>query len=82
MMSEMTRQRLQTVFQTIFEDPSLVLSEDQTADTIEKWDSMTNTLMIDAVEKEFGVKFSFRDVVNLKNVGDLARLIEHKLQHS
>jgi acyl carrier protein len=66
---------LQSIFRKIFKNPALEIIESHSADDIEKWDSMTNTIMIDAVEKEFGFKFSFRDIVNMQNVGDLIDLI-------
>jgi acyl carrier protein len=71
---------LHPIFQTIFKNPDLVVHENLTADDVEKWDSMTNTLMIDAVEKHFGIKFRFRDIVNMENVSDMVRLIQKYLK--
>lgn len=44
------------------------------------WDSLTNMLLISEVEKAFGVRFTFRDIVKLKDVGDLCRAIITKRQ--
>lgn len=75
-----TKDRLQEVFQTVFEDDEIEISNDTTADDIDAWDSLTHVQLIVAVEKEFGLKFSTVEVMKLKNVGDFIALIEKKLQ--
>lgn len=62
----------------VFEDNSIVIKPDLTAKDVEKWTSMTNVIFIAEVEKEFGFKFHFRDVMGLKNVGDLLNVIQKK----
>ena len=44
------------------------------------WDSLSHASIILAVEKAFGVRFSNVDVLKLKNIGDLQRLLDSKLQ--
>ncbi len=39
---------------------------------------MTNVIFIAEVEKEFNIRFHYRDVMNLKNVGDLMDVIAKK----
>ena len=46
---------------------------------IDGWDSLEHINLIAAVEQEFGVKFTMGQVVTMKNVGEMARLIEEKL---
>ena len=50
-----------------------------TADDVDGWDSLSNIRFIMSVEKKFGVKFSASEVGKLKNVGELAELIEARL---
>ena len=71
-------QRLTPIMHQIFENPNLVVSPEMTAKDVEKWTSMTNVIFIAEVEKEFGFKFHFRDVMGLKNVGDLIAVIQKK----
>ena len=52
--------------------------EGMTAADVPTWDSLSNINMIVAVEKAFGVKFSIKEVRNLKNVGELLELIKRK----
>ena len=70
--------RLTPIFRDVFNDDALVVSEGMSAADVPTWDSLSNINMIIAVEKAFGVKFSIKDVRNLKNVGELLELIKRK----
>ena len=70
--------RLNKVFQDIFDDPGLQVSEDMTANDVEGWDSLTHIDLIVQVEKEFRIKLSTGEVRGLKNVGDFISLIAKK----
>ena len=70
--------RLTPIFRDVFNDDALVVSDGMTAADVPAWDSLSNINMIIAVEKAFGVKFSIKDVRNLKNVGELLELIKRK----
>jgi acyl carrier protein len=70
--------RLTPIFRDVFNNDALAVSEGMTAKDVPTWDSLSNINMIIAVEKGFGVKFSIKDVRNLKNVGELIELIKRK----
>jgi acyl carrier protein len=70
--------RLTPIFRDVFNDNTLVVTEGLNAADVATWDSLSNINMIVAVEKAFGVKFSIKDVRNLKNVGELLGLIKRK----
>jgi acyl carrier protein len=70
--------RLTPIFRDVFDNDALVVSDSMTAADVPTWDSLSNINMIVAVEKAFGVKFSIKDVRNLKNVGELLELIKRK----
>ena len=70
--------RLTPIFRDVFNDDALVVSDGMTAADVPTWDSLSNINMIIAVEKAFGVKFSIKDVRDLKNVGELLALIKRK----
>jgi acyl carrier protein len=44
------------------------------------WDSLNHVAVITAVEKQFGIRFSSSEVVQLENVGDLDQLVAAKRQ--
>jgi acyl carrier protein len=70
--------RLTAVFRDVFDDPSLEISDSTTADDIDDWDSVNHITLIAAVETEFRISLSTREVKNLANVGDFTKLIESK----
>jgi acyl carrier protein len=71
--------RLTAVFRDIFDDPSLEITDSTTADDISDWDSITHITLIAAVEEEFNVSFSTKDVKSLANVGGFIRLIASRV---
>jgi acyl carrier protein len=77
-MTQTNEQRLTRVFQDVFDDDTLEIRPEMTADDVEDWDSLTHINLITAVEKEFKVKFTTAEVTGMKNVGDLIALIEKK----
>ncbi len=70
------RAELTEVFQDLFDDDDIVLKDSTTASDIAGWDSLKNVKLVVQVEKKFNIRFSTGEVVNLKNVGELLKLIE------
>lgn len=70
---------LNGVFRQLFEDEKLIVTRATTANDIEEWDSITHMILITAVEKKFGIRFSIHELSTLNVVGDMADLIEQKL---
>jgi acyl carrier protein len=54
------------------------LDEQTTASQVPGWDSLSHVNVIVAVEKHFQVRFSNVEVLRLKTVGDLQRLVGSK----
>ncbi|MBQ3885233.1 MAG: acyl carrier protein [Ruminococcus sp.] len=75
----MTREKiydkLNRVFQDVFDNETLELEDNTTADDIEDWDSLTHIDLVVAVEKEFGIKFSMGEVRKMQNVGEMVDII-------
>ena len=67
--------RLNEVFREVFDDDSTTVNAETTAADIEDWDSLTHIQLIAAVEDEFGVKFSMKQVSSMKNVGEMAQIL-------
>ena len=66
---------LNEVFQDVFDDESITVNEETTADDIEDWDSLEHINLLAAVEQEFGMKFNMGQEVSMKNVGEMADII-------
>jgi acyl carrier protein len=77
MMEDIT-DRLNSIFREVFEDGSIQVTQEMTANDVEKWDSLSHLAMVIAVEKEFRIKFKLKELVSMKNVGDLINGIVSK----
>jgi acyl carrier protein len=76
--SRETYLRLTEVLRDVFDNDDVTAMPDLTAAQVEGWDSMGNVRLYLAVEMAFGVRFGSGEIVGMKNVGELARLIEQK----
>ena len=65
--------KLQNIFRIIFDDDSIKLNSNTTAEDIEEWDSL-NQIGILACEKEFLVKLNPREINDFVNIGEM---VEH-----
>ena len=73
-------EQLTAIFRNVFNDETLVLSNEMTAGDVASWDSLTHMLMITEVEKTFSIKFKLREINKLNNVGILIDLIKSKMK--
>ena len=76
MTREEAYKRLMAVFHEVFEDDSIVVTEETVADDIEDWDSLMHITLVSEIENAFGFKFKMKDVVGMQNVGEMLDIIE------
>ena len=69
--------RLTAVFRKVFDDDSIVLSDNTSALDIEGWDSFEHVNLMLSVEEEFGVHISMEQATAIKNVGELVNILVH-----
>ena len=67
-----------SVFHRVFNDNSLVILPETTADMISGWDSLSHMLLISEIEKQFDFEFDFSEVMGFQNVGDMIMTILNK----
>lgn len=75
MTREEAYEKLNKVFQEVFDDEEITVNDATTANDIEDWDSLEHVNLIVAVEKCFGIKFNIGEVTSMKKVGDMMDLI-------
>lgn len=73
------REKLTGIFRSTFDDSSIELRDDMTANDVSNWDSLTHMLMIGEVENTFAIKFKLKELNKLKDVGTLIILIAEKM---
>ena len=71
--------KLQPIFQDIFEDDDLLITVESDADSVEGWDSLAHIVLIFAIEQEFEIKFALGELEAMQNVGDMVKLMQTKL---
>ncbi len=75
-----TLRELQEIVRDIFDDDGLEITESTCARDIEDWDSIAQMDIVLAVERYFHVKFRPEEIVALKDVGDIVKLVQARLK--
>jgi len=73
-----TMETLNGIFRMVFDDDSIQIERQMTANDIDGWDSLSHVNLITAVEGKFKIRFTQKELLTLKNVGDLLDHIERK----
>lgn len=71
--------KLQEVFQDVFDNEDIEITEDTVAEDIEEWDSLAHIQLAKELEKVFGVKLTAKEIMTWDNVGEMAVSINAKL---
>ena len=69
---------IEAIFRDILDNEGIILSEGTTANEVEEWDSLTHIQLIVAIEKKFKIKFTSKEILSWKNVGEMADSIMQK----
>ena len=70
--------RLNEVFQDVFGDDDITVTDETTAADVEGWDSLRHITLLAAVEDEFDIEFSMGQTLKMKNVGERVDYIEEE----
>ena len=70
--------KVQDIFRDLLDNESIVLSSETTADDVDGWDSLVHIQLIVAIEKYFKIKFTSREILTWKNVGEMIDCISLK----
>jgi acyl carrier protein len=71
-------QRLQNVFQEVFDDEDLEVTDEVSSKTLANWDSFAQVKLVVGLEEEFDVKFTTDEVATLSSVGQLKSALRAK----
>jgi len=70
--------RLQGIFRDIFDNEEIVLAPVTTANDIDDWDSLSHIQLIVAIEKNFNIKFSSKEILSWNNIQEMINSIVSK----
>ena len=80
MESKMILEKLTNVFRDVFDENSLTLTVESTAQDIEEWDSLNQIKLILGCEKAFSLRLRPREINTLKNIGEMVDHIQKLLK--
>lgn len=72
-------EKLNEVFQDVFDDETITVKDETTAKDVEGWDSLRHITLLAAIEDEFDIEFSMGQTVSMKTVGEMVDYIEGEL---
>lgn len=72
MSKEQIYEKLNEIFRMVFDDADLSINAATCSADIDGWDSLMHITLINAIEGEFNIVFAMKDIVDMKNVGDMA----------
>jgi acyl carrier protein len=55
------------------------ITDDLTMDDVQSWDSLRHMELIVAIEQAFGLELSFEDIVTMRSVGEIKRVLRQKI---
>ena len=67
--------QLTLIFEQVLKYPGLKIDYSMSAEDLDEWDSLSNMIIISEIEKKWGVHFKLRDIVRMKNIGDMIDVI-------
>ena len=72
--------KMHLIFLEVFERSTINLKTETTPVDIAEWDSLRNVTLMTAIEERFQVEFTIEELSSLKNVGNLAKVLESKVK--
>jgi acyl carrier protein len=65
------KDQIQSIFRDILDQDDLIIKESDTARDVEGWDSLIHIQLVVSVEKQFKIKFTSKEILSWKNVGEM-----------
>lgn len=73
--------KVEDIFREVMElDDDVELNDEMSSDSMEEWDSLAGMSLVLQLEKEFGIKFGFDDVLHMDSLGAIKEVIAGKVQ--
>ena len=71
-------ERLEELFQNVFNDDSITLRDDMTSADVSGWDSVAHINLMFGIEQAFGVQFKGNELASFKNIGELKAFLQQR----
>ncbi len=79
-MTTTTFEQVRGIASDLFAIPPDRITAESSPETIESWDSTQHLNFVLALEEKFGFQLSPEEMEQMRNVGEIVKLVESKLQ--
>ena len=79
-MSTAILEQIRSISSDIFSVPASSITEQSSPESIEAWDSTQHLNLVIALEDKFNIQLSPEDFEQMRNIGNVAQIVEGKLQ--
>jgi acyl carrier protein len=73
-------EQVRDIASDILSVPASTIEADSSPDNVETWDSIQHLNFVLALEERFNFQLSPEEIERMRNVGEIAKLVENKLQ--
>lgn len=80
MTREECKDRVNEIFEDVFDDANLQITDSMTANDIEDWDSLTHLQLISEIESAYKIKFTMGEIQGFANIGELIDTVMKKIK--
>jgi acyl carrier protein len=80
MSQEEVMYELTMVVRHVLHNDNVKLDSSSSAKDVDGWTSLTHMQIISELEAHFNIKFKMREIIKLKNIGDLCAAISSKIE--
>jgi acyl carrier protein len=71
-------ERIIAIFSDVLRLPAEKLGDDASPEKISQWDSLAALNLVLALEEEFGVKFSAREITTMRSIATVRQILRGK----
>lgn len=68
-------EKVQEIFCDVLGNDDIVLTETTTTQDVDEWTSLAQAQILTAIENELGIRFSLKEIMSVKSVGDIVNAI-------
>lgn len=74
-----TTETLNQIFCMVFDDDTIRINPDMTANDVDGWDSLSHVNLITTIEAKLNIRFTQKELLKQRNIGELIADIDRKL---
>jgi len=73
-------EKVRTIASDVFSVPLPQIQIDSSPETVDSWDSIQHLTLALTLEEKFGIQLSPEEIERMRNISEIAKMIQTKLQ--